>query len=210
MQNFAYLIGSTESRDALVLDPAWDVPAILQAARENGMTIRHAAVSHTHADHVNGLPDLLAGVPARVHVNPLEAPRIARDLGASHVTASEPGTTLVLGDVTVRFIHTPGHTPGSQCLFVTEPGEMPARLLSGDTLFIGACGRCDLPGGDAEMMYHTLTNVLGAMPEGTILLPGHDYGPVPRSTLGDERNSNPYLQQTDLGAFVKYRMRPRN
>jgi len=210
MANFVYLLGSTESDDAVVLDAAWDVPAILDAAAELGLTIRHAAVSHTHSDHINGLAPLLERAPTvRVHVNPLEAHRLRRELGASEVKASEPGTTLVIGDVTLRFIHTPGHTPGSQCLFVTEPGDAAPRLLSGDTLFIGACGRCDLPGGDAEMMHHTLYTTLAAMPEATLLLPGHDYGPSPTSTLERERRENPYLKAPELAAFLELRRRPR-
>src|SRR5262249_3688978 len=123
---------------------------------------------------------------------------------AGDVVAHQGGDVLELGaDCRVTFVHTPGHTPGSQCFLVED------ALVAGDTLFIGGCGRCDLPGGDPEQMYRTLHHTLAAMPDGTRLSPGHNYAERPVSTLGDERRGNPYLLHHDLASFVAYRMRSR-
>jgi hydroxyacylglutathione hydrolase len=104
----------------------------------------------------------------------------------------------------VTCVHTPGHTPGSQCLWCR------GALVSGDTVFVNACGRCDLAGGDATQMFDSLQRVLGALPQETVLYPGHDYGDVPVSSLSRERRLNPYFQLTDLEAFIAHRNRPRS
>jgi glyoxylase-like metal-dependent hydrolase (beta-lactamase superfamily II) len=93
-------------------------------------------------------------------------------------------------------MHTPGHTPGSQCFLMED------RLISGDTLFIGSCGRTDLPGSDPSEMYYSLTQRLGALPEHTVLFPGHNYG-GPSSTIGHEKRRNPFMQFTSLGSFLR-------
>jgi glyoxylase-like metal-dependent hydrolase (beta-lactamase superfamily II) len=137
-----------------------------------------------------------------VHVHALEADRL-REAGVDCVPG-RGGDVLELGpDCKITFVHTPGHTPGSQCFLCND------ALVSGDTLFIGGCGRCDLPGGDPEQLYRSLYETLGAMPAGTRLYPGHNYADRPVSTLRDEKKSNPYFQFHDLAAFVAYRMRPR-
>jgi hydroxyacylglutathione hydrolase len=104
--------------------------------------------------------------------------------------------TLAVGRLTLRFLHTPGHTPGSQCFLVDD------RLVSGDTLFIGACGRTDLPGSDPSEMYYSLTQRLAALPDATVLYPGHNYG-GPSSTIGDEKRDNPYMRVASLGDFLR-------
>jgi glyoxylase-like metal-dependent hydrolase (beta-lactamase superfamily II) len=110
----------------------------------------------------------------------------------------ESGHKIKVGDIEITFLHTPGHTPGSQCFLVEN------RLISGDTLFIGACGRCDLPGGDANQMYESLMK-LGKLEESTILLPGHNYADTPTSTLGEEKRTNPYYQAHSLREFLTRR-----
>ncbi|HLD56358.1 MAG TPA: MBL fold metallo-hydrolase, partial [Candidatus Omnitrophota bacterium] len=99
----------------------------------------------------------------------------------------------------INFLHTPGHTPGSQCFLIGN------NLVSGDTLFINACGRCDLPGGNAEEMYQSLTRLAG-LDENTILYPGHNYADEPTSTIKNEKRFNPYMQLTNLSDFLTYRM----
>ena len=111
----------------------------------------------------------------------------------------EGGDKLKIGQVEITFLHTPGHTPGSQCFLVEH------NLISGDTLFINACGRCDLPGGDAEEMYRSL-NRLANLDESTVLYPGHNYADEPTSTIGNEKRFNPYLQVAILDSFLKFRM----
>jgi len=111
----------------------------------------------------------------------------------------EGGDKLKIGQVEIQFLHTPGHTPGSQCFLVGN------NLVSGDTLFINACGRCDLPGGDAGEMYRSL-NRLASLDESTVLYPGHNYADEPTSTIGNERKFNPYMQSTNLDDFLRFRM----
>ncbi len=205
MDNFVYLVGAEDSPEVLVVDPAWDVPAIEQALVEAGKRLAGVFVSHSHLDHINGLPEVLAA-----HDVPVYAQRAEVDFSADlRETAGEalrplsPGDVIPVGGREFRAIHTPGHTPGSQCLLAED------ALVSGDTLFIGGCGRCDLRGGNPEEMYRSLSQVLLNVPDETRLWPGHDYAPVPFAPLGEVRRTNPYFAFPDVAAFVAYRMRPR-
>ena len=103
----------------------------------------------------------------------------------------------------MRFLHTPGHTPGSQCFLVEEPGQ-PGRLVSGDTLFLGSCGRVDLPGSDPEAMYHSLNGTLKRLPDDTLLYPGHHYSAEPFDTMGHEKRTNPFLRVASLDQFLMF------
>jgi glyoxylase-like metal-dependent hydrolase (beta-lactamase superfamily II) len=201
MENFIYLVGRADRPETAVIDPAWDVPAIRAAAAEDGRTITHALVTHRHRDHTNGLEPLLELQSAQIVVHRDDASAI--DLPGSAVTLVGGGDTIDLGGLTVRCVHTPGHTPGSQCFHV-DVGD--GALISGDTLFVNACGRCDFPGSDPRQMFDSLHRVLGGMPAETKLFPGHDYGDVPVSSLGRERQKNPYYQVTTVEAFVQRRM----
>ncbi len=198
MQNYVYLIGDTASREALVVDPAWEVQAIIDAAAEDEMTLVGALVTHTHFDHINGLEALLAHKDMPIYVHRAEQDHVP--VASSALRPVEGGTTVTVGGVDIKILHTPGHTPGSQCFLVHE------QVVSGDTLFISACGRCDLPGGDAEAMYRSLTTVLMKLDDSTRLLPGHNYAPEPTSTIGNERTQNPYLQCTALEDFLRLRV----
>jgi glyoxylase-like metal-dependent hydrolase (beta-lactamase superfamily II) len=124
-------------------------------------------------------------------------------LSASDLVRHEGGDTLELGGQRVRLLHTPGHTPGSQCFLVEEAGA-PGRLVSGDTLFLGACGRVDLPGGDPEAMFDSLKNRLGRLPDDTLLFPGHFYAAEPSSTIGEQKRTNPYLRVARLEDFLGF------
>jgi glyoxylase-like metal-dependent hydrolase (beta-lactamase superfamily II) len=204
MENFVYLLGSTDAKEVAVVDPAWDVEAIERAASQDGKTISCAILSHCHFDHINGIPDLLSRHDVPVYAQKAEidfSPQL-RDL-ASSIKRLAPGDEIPVGPLKIKALHTPGHTPGSQCFYCG------GSLVSGDTLFIKACGRCDLPGGDPEAMHRSLTQVLAKLPDETKLFPGHDYADVPVSTIADEKKENPYLQFSDLSSFLSYRMRPR-
>jgi glyoxylase-like metal-dependent hydrolase (beta-lactamase superfamily II) len=195
MQNFVYLVGDREAGECVVVDPAWDLDAVVDQAAADGVAITGALISHTHPDHVGGrlfgmdipgVEDLLERVPdARVYVHKAER-EFLPGLG-SNLVRVEAGAELAVGGLTVTFIHTPGHTPGSQCFYVD------GRLLSGDTLFINACGRTDLPGSDPAEMHRSLTQRLARLPDETVLLPGHNYGGE-SSTIGDEKRQNPFMR----------------
>jgi glyoxylase-like metal-dependent hydrolase (beta-lactamase superfamily II) len=207
MQNFVYLIGNEERpEETAVIDAAWDVPAILRVAEADGRKITHALVTHRHADHSNGVAPLLELLPVQVFAHRDDADFLAGDIPPGVVTSVSGGDVVDVGGVRIHCVHTPGHTPGSQCFHV-EVGS--GALLSGDTLFVNACGRCDFSGGNPEQMYESLHHVLGALPSQTTLYPGHDYGDVPVSSLQRERERNPYLLATSVQDFVRYRMRPR-
>jgi len=197
MQNFVYLVGCARTREAFVVDPAWEVDAIWNEAQEADLKITDAIVTHRHGDHVNGLPDLLERGAVRVWAHRDDADDLP--IPRSDVKRASGGDVVRVGDVEATLVHTPGHTAGSQCVLVR------GSLLTGDTLFIRGCGRCDLPGGDAARMYDTLTRVVGALPAETRVFPGHDYADVPTSTLADERRENPFLLQADRDAFVAFR-----
>ncbi|HLD56174.1 MAG TPA: MBL fold metallo-hydrolase, partial [Candidatus Omnitrophota bacterium] len=136
MQNFVYLIGDKAKREALVVDPAWDVKAVLRAADEEGFQVKGALITHTHFDHVNGLEELLNQTDGTVYIHKNEAQYLKGMKG--NIKKIEGGEKIKIGDVEINFLHTPGHTPGSQCFLIGN------NLVSGDTLFINACGRCDL------------------------------------------------------------------
>lgn len=203
MANFMYLIGDPVSRKAYVVDPAWDVASLVAAAQHEGYEIAGALITHYHPDHVGGdlfgmpvegLSTLLATRDVPVYANKHEAHgvHVVSGVPESDIKKVDDGDTLRIGDHELRFLHTPGHTPGSQCFLVD------GMLVAGDTLFVQGCGRVDLPGGDADTMYHTLTTKLAKLPVDTVLYPGHNYGVTVTSTIGDELRQNAYLRVRSL------------
>ncbi len=208
MQNFVYLIGDTETRQAVAVDPAWDIDAILKVLEADDMTLTGALITHFHPDHIGG--DLMGhhiqgpvellerGAKIKVYVHKDEADYVPRvcSLSRTDLTLCEGGDELVLGTQRIRFLHTPGHTPGSQCFLVDH------NLVSGDTLFIGGCGRVDLPGSDPAQLYDSLVNKLKVLPDETVLFPGHDYADRPTSTIGEEKRRNAYMRFNRLEDFL--------
>lgn len=203
MRNFMYLVGDAGSRQVLVVDPAWDVASLLEVAEGDDVEVVGALVTHYHPDHVggdmfglhiDGLATLLESKAVPIYVNRHEADGLKRVTGVSDsdLRQVDSGDRTRVGDVEVEFLHTPGHTPGSQCFLVG------GRLISGDTLFVQGCGRVDLPGGDVDEMYRSLTQRLDKLPAQTVLYPGHDYGPTRTSTLAEERQNNFYLRVSSL------------
>ena len=197
MENFVYLVGDAAKREVLVVDPAWQVDTIVRMAKEEDLKIIGALISHYHFDHTNGIEELLQYKDCPVYVNKKDVPY----LGISHdnIKAVDNGDTVRAGDIEIRMVHTPGHTPGSQC-FHTD-----GHLISGDTLFIGACGRTDLPGGDAKELYYSLTQKLLKFSDDTVLCPGHNYADKPTATMGSEKKTNPYLLCDSLQNFLRFR-----
>ena len=200
MENFVYFVGDPETKEVLVVDPAWEVDTIFRKANEKGLKIVGALISHHHGDHTNGIPELLERGEVPIYVNKNDAEFIA--MPRSNLHKVDHGDKIKVGEVEIECLHTPGHTPGSQCFKVKN------NLISGDTLFIRGCGRCDLPGGDPEQMYYTLTQKLMRLPDDVVLYPGHNYAPVPVSTFAEEKANNPYLRMaaSSLKDFLKLRM----
>ncbi|MBI4516557.1 MAG: MBL fold metallo-hydrolase [Deltaproteobacteria bacterium] len=208
MQNFVYLIGDPVTRTAAVVDAAWDIDRIVAIAAADDMRLTAALATHFHPDHlggdlmghhIHGAAELLQrNLELKVYLHKSEVPfahRIA-SLSSSDIVSVDSGDDLALGGVKIKFIHTPGHTPGSQCFLVD------GRLISGDTLFVGSCGRVDLPGSDPAQLYDSLVNKLKRLPEDTVLYPGHDYSDRPTSTIAAEKRHNPYLRFDRLEDFL--------
>lgn len=221
MINFVYLVADDATRQAVLVDPAWDVDGLVAKVEREGYTLAGTLATHYHPDHVGG--DLwgidVAGIArvaavapdARIHAHADDAPWIQRVTGvpARDLVLHRGGDRLALGSVTIEFVHTPGHTPGSTCFLASDPAtpadrpgsvEQPA-LVAGDTLFVQGCGRVDLPGSDPDEMFRTLTQRLAKLPATAVLFPGHDYGPTPTSTLERERRTNPSLRLDSLEAW---------
>lgn len=198
MQNYTYIIGSRETREVAIVDPAWDIDSLVKHLAEKDYTLKAALATHYHPDHiggsfsgnqVEGVAQLMEVNPVKVYAHKEEADGIKKvtELSDSDIVKVDSGDTLMLGNIEVEFLHTPGHTPGSQCFRIKN------TLVSGDTLFINGCGRVDLPGSNTEDMYHSLRK-LSDLPDDTLLLPGHNYGHVPNATMGETKNTNVYLR----------------
>jgi glyoxylase-like metal-dependent hydrolase (beta-lactamase superfamily II) len=198
MANFVYLIQDHASGRAAVVDPAWEVPEVLRLARALGVRLTDVLLTHSHHDHVNGIEAVLEAADARVHLLKPEA----RFWGSYQdvPTLHHGGDVIELGETAIEVLHTPGHTPGSACY------RIGGDLITGDTLFVFGCGRCDLRGGDPEAMYATLKRLTEGLPADTVLHPGHDYSVAPTSTLGEQVAGNPFLHFDDVHRFVAYRM----
>lgn len=196
MVNFAYLIGDRETGEVLVVDPAYDVDDLLRLVEADGMRVTGVLGTHYHPDHVGGdmmghslagIADLLERIDVPVHVQAPEVELVTKvtGVGADHLVGHASGDVVSVGTIDIELIHTPGHTPGSQCFLVRD------RLVSGDTLFLDGCGRTDLPGGDAEELYYSLTDRLAKVPDSAVLYPGHLYSPPETArSMGDTRARN--------------------
>lgn len=204
MVNFVYLVGDRETRECLLVDPAWDVEGILDACAREGMRVTGVLATHYHPDHIGGdlfgraiegLPALKERLDVPVHVHRAEAEgvRVMTGLAANDLALHEGDDEMRVGQVPVRLVHTPGHTPGSQCFLVAGKA-----LVSGDTLFVQGCGRVDLPGGDSDEMYRTLTQRLAKLPDDVVLYPGHDYAATPTSTMGEQKQTNACMRISSL------------
>ena len=208
MQNFVYLLGDRDTGECVIVDPAWAVDELVDLVEADGMRLTGALITHYHPDHcggtmfgftVEGLPRLMARAPCPVHVHRAEAHgvRVVTGLSESDLVQHDSGDKLRVGDVEVELLHTPGHTPGSQCF------RLKSALVAGDTLFLQGCGRVDLPGGDPDEMYRTLTQRLSTLPGDLVLYPGHAYGGE-HAPLGVVRRSNPYLQVPNIETWRRY------
>lgn len=208
MRNFAYLIGDRETGDTVVVDPAYAAGDLLDALEADGMHLSGVLVTHHHPDHVGGtmmgftlkgLAELLERVSVPVHVNTHEALWVSRTTGIpmSELTTHEHRDKVAVGDIEIELLHTPGHTPGSQCFLLD------GRLVAGDTLFLDGCGRTDFPGGDVDEMFRSLQQ-LADLPGDPTVFPGHWYSAEPSAALSDVKRSNYVYRVSSLDQWRSF------
>jgi hydroxyacylglutathione hydrolase len=191
MANFTYIIADEESGDAAIIDPSWDLDEIFHALKKNGWRAKYIINTHTHFDHVLGNDQVAAVLGAKIvqHKNSqLE----------KHVTVSD-GDVIEIGNIRLHVLHTPGHSKDSMCLILQNQ-----LIFTGDTLFVGNCGRTDLPGSDPAEMYHSLFDQLAKLDEKLVVYPGHNYGSTPTSTIGHEKKTNYVLQPRSKLEFLDF------
>lgn len=198
MQNFIYLIKDRRSRQAAVLDPAWNTSEVLKLADQQGVEISDVLISHWHEDHINGLYPLARERVLRVHVAQAEVEFWNPQVPGQPILHQD-GDRILVGDTTIEVVLTPGHSPGSVCYAVD------GYLFTGDTLFVFGCGRCDLPGGDARQMFYSLSRLQKQFSKETVVLPGHHYARQESSTLGEQIWGNPFLHFNNADDFAEFR-----
>jgi len=202
MANYVYAIGDRETGEAVLVDPAYAPAELVALLRADGLSLSGVLLTHYHADHagghigsveIAGIAALLehADVPVHVQRDELGWVTATTGVGAGSLLAHAPGDTVTVGGRSITLVHTPGHTPGSQCLLVD------GTLVTGDTLFLHGCGRTDLPGGDPVALYDSLIHRLAPLPGETAVFPGHAYAPEPSASLAVLRAENPVLAPLD-------------
>jgi glyoxylase-like metal-dependent hydrolase (beta-lactamase superfamily II) len=198
MQNFVYLVGDRDTHECVIVDPAWAVDELLEIVEADGMKLVGGLATHYHPDHVGGTmfgftvegaSRMVARAGAKLHCHTLEKEGIRKVTGLSDsdLVTHSSGDKVTVGKIELEWLHTPGHTPGSSCFRLKD------GLVAGDTLFLQGCGRVDLPGGNADDMYLTLTQRLSSLPDDTVLYPGHAYGGE-HAPMGIVRRTNPYMR----------------
>lgn len=199
MAVFAYLIGDEQTGEAMLVDPAADIGRLVGEARKRGLHVRFIVNTHGHVDHIAGNADCRKETGAQIVIHELDAGMLTSTpsliLRMFNAKASPPaditvrdGDTVSAGGIGLQVLHTPGHTPGGICLYT------PGFVLTGDTLFVESVGRTDLPGGSWEALRQSIVTRLLPLPDDTVVLPGHNYGRMPRSTIGHEKRHNPFLR----------------
>ncbi len=207
MVNFVYLIGDRETKEAVIVDPAYDPAGILEILEADGMTCVGMLGTHYHADHVggsmmglqvSGAAELLGQTNVPLHIQTDEADFVKEvtGLGDADLTLHDGSDSIDVGAIKIELLHTPGHTPGSQSFLVDN------RLVAGDTLFLQGCGRTDLPGGNPAQLYDSLTKVLSKVPDDAVLFPGHQYSPEPSATMGATRAQNMVFAPTSAEQWM--------
>jgi glyoxylase-like metal-dependent hydrolase (beta-lactamase superfamily II) len=208
MVNFVYLIGDTQTRECIIVDPAYAVHEIAEIVEADDMNLVGALGTHYHPDHVGGkmmgwniegISSLLERNEVPIHIQKSEMEWVTKTTGvsSSHLTAHEGGDVVEVGEIAITLLHTPGHTPGSQCFLVD------GKLVSGDTLFLEGCGRTDLPGSNPEDMYDSL-NMLATLPNDTIVYPGHRYSDPAFLAMGQVRETNYVFKPTSKEGWLQW------
>ena len=192
--NFSYIVADEATAEAAVVDPSFNADAIVAIAKDQNLKVKYIINTHDHTDHTAGNEQVRSAFGAKIVTHQLS--RVRKDVSVVG------GDTIKLGKVVIKVIHTPGHTSDGICLLVDN------KLLTGDTLFVGECGRTDLPGGDSESMYNSLFQKLMKLDDAVEVYPGHDYGPKDHSTIGAERRTNYTLKTRTLEEFVAFMRQP--
>ena len=193
--NFSYILADETTREAAVIDSSYNADEIIQVLKTNNFQLKYIINTHGHSDHTDGNEELRSGFGAKIVAHKLS--KINPDMRV------DEGDVIEVGTIKIRVIYTPGHTPDSICLLADDK-----LLLTGDTLFVGECGRTDLPGGDPRSLHDSFFNKLLKLDDAIIVYPGHDYGPKPQSTIGDERRHNYVLQPRSLAEFISFMRSP--
>jgi glyoxylase-like metal-dependent hydrolase (beta-lactamase superfamily II) len=193
--NFSYIIADDTTREAAVVDPSFNAGEIIRILKAENLALRYVINTHGHSDHTAGNEELHSIFGAKTVAHKLS--RTNADM------AVDDGDVIRVGNVSLKVIYTPGHTPDGICLLVDK-----TKLLTGDTLFVGECGRTDLAGGNSRSMYNSLFNKLLKLGDDVEVYPGHDYGAKPSSTIGEEKRSNYTLQPRSLAEFIEFMKQP--
>ncbi len=198
MDNFVYLIQDLTTNRGAIVDPAWDVQKVIQLAKKKGINITDVLLTHSHNDHINGIAELNNSHDTQIHLLQQEAKFWGH---YEHTPTTHHGGDIIkLGKTEIEILHTPGHTPGSACYHLQDD------LITGDTMFVFGCGRCDLAGGDPNVMFDTLRHMSASLPANTIIHPGHNYAEKPTSTLQEQIDGNPFMHFDNQKDFSQYRM----
>jgi glyoxylase-like metal-dependent hydrolase (beta-lactamase superfamily II) len=193
-QNFAYIIGDEKTGNAALVDPAWEVDKLLKRCQELGLKVIYVFNTHSHHDHIEGNEKVAGRTGAKIVAHKKASSR--KDIGV------EDGDTIDVGGVKVKVIYTPGHCPDHICLLAD------GKLITGDLLFVGECGRTDLTGGNSEEMYDSLFKKILPLDDSIEVYPGHDYGSKPSSTIGEERKTNYTLKPRTREEFIRFMAEP--
>jgi len=191
MANFTYIIADERKGEAAIIDPSWDIDKILDVLKKNKWKAKYVINTHSHFDHILGNEQVAEITGANIIQH--ESSQVSK-----HISVSE-GDIVNVGDIPIRILHTPGHSVDSMCLIVD--GHL---VFTGDTLFVGNCGRVDLPGSNAKEMYTSLLEKVAKLDESLIVYPGHDYGPSPTSKIGKEKMTNYVLRPRSMEEFLQF------
>jgi glyoxylase-like metal-dependent hydrolase (beta-lactamase superfamily II) len=193
--NFSYILADEDTREAAVVDTSFNANEIMQILKNKQFKLKYIICTHGHPDHVAGNMALRSALGGLVVGH--NSSRIRTDIKV------EDGDILKVGNITIKALSTPGHTPDSICLLVDEK-----MLLTGDTLFVGECGRTDLAGGNPANMHASLFNKILKLNDEVAVFPGHDYGSSPQSSIGIERRTNYTLQPRSVDEFIEFMKSP--
>jgi len=188
MQNFSYIVEDVDTHEAIIIDPSWDLVELELIIKENNLKIKYIVNTHHHFDHTLGNEDMVKSTHAQIIQH--EFSELKHDISV------KDGDTINFGNSKLKVLHTPGHSKDSMCLM----GD--GKLFSGDTLFVGNCGRIDLPGGSAQELYHSLFDVLHSLDDNLVMYPGHNYGHSNVSTIGEEKTTNMIMQKRTEQQFI--------